>query len=88
MQKNSLEAPKLCSLPPTEAAFRENVLRAHYAAAIMKSSLNPDPPTLSPTKHGWYLAEDFHILLPKMMPSDTSIAPNALIKLIKYSCSS
>ena len=44
MGRNVLEPPKLKSLPPTIVAFHHNVLRAHQAAAIMKGSLNPDPP--------------------------------------------
>lgn len=32
MKMNSLEPPKLCSLPPTEAAFTQNPLRDHLAA--------------------------------------------------------
>ena len=47
MARNGLEPPKLCSLPPTDTSFKENVLRAHLAAAIMKSSLDSDPLTLT-----------------------------------------
>ena len=43
-KRNSLEPPKLCSLPPTEAAFRENALRAHMALAIWLDCLKRDPP--------------------------------------------
>ena len=88
MKNNSLEPPKLCALPPTEMAFRENVLRAHLAAATMKNSLSPDPPALLATEHGWYLAEGSQMLLPKIIPADTPVAPSALMKLIKCSCSS
>ena len=50
--RKTLEPPKLCSLPPTDNAFRENALRAHLAAAIMREAVNPDPPALTPTDHG------------------------------------
>ena len=45
MKRNSLVPPKLCALPPTEAAFQQNVLRAHLAAATMFDCHNPSPPT-------------------------------------------
>ena len=51
MRNNSLIPPKLCAVPPTEMAFRENVLRAHLAAAVMKNSLSPDPPPLIVIEH-------------------------------------
>ena len=53
MKRNSLVPPKLCALPPTEAAFQQNVLRAHLAAATMFNCHNLSPPTLSATDHGW-----------------------------------
>ena len=62
MSRNVLEPPKMRSLPPTEVAFYENVLRAHLAAALMKGSINPDPPALSPTKHGWYTLPTYILL--------------------------
>ena len=88
MKNNSLESPKLCALPPTEMEFRENVLRLHLAAATMKNTLSPDPPALVATEHGWYLAEGSQMLLPRIIPADTPVAPSALMKLIKCSCSS
>ena len=43
MERNVLEPPKLKSLPPTLAAFQENVKRAPLAVATMKYSFNPYP---------------------------------------------
>ena len=86
MARNVLEPPKLKSLPPTEVLFRQNVLRAHLAAATMKVCLNPDPPQLITTEFGWYLPEGFDILLPRVTPEGTKMAPDALIKVIKCQC--
>ena len=77
MARNVLEPPKLKSLPPTEIPFRQNVLRAHIVAVIMKGSLNPDPPALSPTDHGRYSPAGHDILLPKVTPEGTKMAPGA-----------
>ena len=86
MGRNVLEPPKLKSLPPTVEAFNQNVLRAHLAASIMKGSLNPDPPPLSPKDYGWYTPTGHDMLLPQVTPEGTIMAPSALIKLIKCGC--
>ena len=88
MGRNVLEPPKLKTLPPTQIAFRENVKRAHLAAATMKFSHNPDPPPLTSTDYGWYKPDGFDILLPIITPEGTKMAPEALIKLIKCGCKS
>ena len=88
MKRNSIESPKLCSLPPTEAAFSENVLRAHIAVAIWRDCLTRDPPTLNPTEHGWYHPEGSAMLLPTIVPQGTPLAPADLLKLIKCGCCS
>ena len=65
MRRNALEPSKLCSLPPTETAFRENALSSHLAVAIWRDCLKTDPPTLDPTEHGWYHPEGSTALSPK-----------------------
>ena len=42
MKRNSMETPKLCSFPPTEATFRDNALRAHMAVTIWRDCLKRD----------------------------------------------
>jgi hypothetical protein len=88
MKRNSIEPPKLCSLPPTEAAFRENVLRAHMAVAVWRDCLKRDPPALHPTDHGWYHPEGSTMLFPTIVPQATPLAPADLLKLIKCGCCS
>lgn len=88
MRRNALDPPKLCSLPPTETAFRENVLRAHLAATVWHDCLKSDAPVLDPTKHGWYRPEGNTFLLPTVVPPNTLLAPTDLLKLIKCGCSS
>lgn len=88
MARNALEPPKLCSLPPTDISFEQNILRAHLAAAVMKSSLDQDPPKLNPEQYGWQKPEGFDFLLPLVAPEGTTMAPPALMKLIKCGCKS
>ena len=87
MRRNALEPPKLCCLPPTQSAFRENALRSHLAAAVMLDCLKTDAPTLNPKDHGWYSPEGSAMLVPTILPPDTPLAPAELLKLIKCSCS-
>ena len=37
--KSALKLPKLCSLPPTMEAFKENIKRAHLQCAIWRKAL-------------------------------------------------
>lgn len=88
MKRKVLEPPKLCSLPPTETAFRENALRAHLAVCVMLSCLENDPPSLDPTKHGWYRPEGSTVLHPVVVPPHTPLAPSDLLKFIRCGCAS
>ena len=87
MRRNALEPPKLCSLPPTELAFRENALRGHLAASIMLDCLKAEAPSLSPTDHGWYQPEGSSMLQPAILPPNAPLAPPELLKVIKCGCS-
>ena len=86
--RSNASAPKLCSLPPTTEAFAENVARAHLQLAIWKSALEPTPPVLDPTAHGWSLKEGSTTLSPTAVPPETPLAPLDLLKLIRCSCQS
>ena len=86
MARNALEPPKLCSLPPTDISFQQNVLRAHLAAAYMKSSLDPDPPNIDPETCGWHSPDGYNFFLPVVTPEGTVMAPPALIKQVKCGC--
>ena len=88
MKRKSIEPPKLCSLPPTEAAFQQNALRAHMAVAIWLDCIKIDPPALHPTDHGWFHPEGSAMLFPTIVPQDTPLAPADLLKLIKCGCNS
>ena len=81
-------APKLASLPPINEAFNENVARAHLQLAVWRNALQPDPPAIDPTAFGWSLEEGSKTLIPTTLPSDTPLAPDDLLKLLRCSCSS
>ena len=77
--------PKLESLPPTEAALRPNILRAHYQTAIWRACASQDPPHASAVDYGWYRTERGQ-MLPEMFSHDVRVAPDELLKLIKCEC--
>ena len=52
VSRSTASAPKLKTLPPTDAAFRENVARAHLQVLLWKGALNPQKPDYSPTDYG------------------------------------
>ena len=81
-------APKLASLSSTNEAFNENVARAHLQLAVWRNALQPYPPAIDPTAFGWSLAEGSKTLIPTTLPSDTPLAPDDLLKLLRCSCSS
>lgn len=78
--------PQLCSLPPTEDAFRHNVRRAHFQLAIWRCATKPDPPNLDPLDHGWVKCAMG--MVPIMVTKRTPIAPPELLKLTKCACKS
>ena len=45
--------PKLCTLPPTTEAVKENVKIAHHLALIWQSLETQNPPELDSTEYGW-----------------------------------
>ena len=85
---NVAGAPKLASLPPTNETFNENVARTHLQVAVWKIALQPDPPAIDPTAFGWSLEEGSKTLIPTTLPSDTPLARDDLLKLVRCSCSS
>ena len=89
MKRNALEAPKLFPLPPTEAAFKENALRGHLAVVIWRECLEADPPLHSQTDHGWHYSDDGRaVLMPTVVPDNTPLAPDSLLKVVKRGCRS
>ena len=83
VSKNIANAPKLQSLPPTDKALFQNVVWARIQVDIWKNSLKADPP---PTEDGWYKEEGLNSLAAIMLPPNTPLAPDALLKIIKCSC--
>jgi hypothetical protein len=78
---------KLCTMPPTNEAFYENLLRCHFQVAIWKSALDEVPPNLDPLEYGW---EQDHedMLIPRTVAAGTLSAPNAILQLIHCKCKS
>ena len=79
-------SPKLAALPPTEAAFRPNILRGHYQTAIWRSCASQDPPQASSEDYGWYRTEQGQMLPKKFTSEDVNVAPLEVMKLIRCQC--
>ena len=67
-------APKLASL----------LQRAQLQMAVWRNALQP----INPTSFGWSLEEGSKTLIPTSLPSDTLLATDDLLKLVRCSCSS
>lgn len=83
----SSKPPRLCSLPPTNEAFLQNVKRAHLQTIIWKNALGA-PPAIDPEQFGYYKNSISKELLPIGVPDNVALAPNEVLKLNKGSCDS
>ena len=80
--------PKLCLLPTTSPAFRENALRAYYLLAVWCDVLHQSRPSLTSTEHGWSGVEGHSNITPTIERLSTPLAPMELLKIIKCECNS
>ena len=88
LSKGKTVTPDLCTLPPTDEAFEENVKRAHFQISIWKSAKNSNPPNLDVEKYGW--TKDFanKSLDPVTVAANVHLAPDYVLKLINCNCKS
>lgn len=84
----SSSPPKLCSLPPTNEAFAENVKRAHHQAIVWRSLDDNNPPELDPEMYGWTKDTTMKTLQPTSLPVNTALAPESIMRLIRCWCKS
>jgi hypothetical protein len=71
------------SNPKLIAAFGEQVRIPHLQAAIWKTTMDADPPSLDPVHYRWPLAAASGILVPDSLPPDVPPAQVDVLKLIK-----
>ena len=78
-RKRQAESEKL---PPSEAALREAVVRAHYQAMAWCNDIVANPDLPSPEGYGWERKDD------SWRPIMTSVqpAPQAIIELVRCDC--
>ena len=88
MAKALTAPPELCTLPPTDESFQQNVLRAHLQMAIWRNATNPDPPDLDPVHHGWHRKDGTLELLPTVVAEGVPLVPDELLALVKCGCKS
>ena len=75
---------KLCTLPPTTEAFKENVKTAHNQALLWQSLEAQNPPELDSTEYGWVNDDQNKSLL----HDEVELVPEMVLRLIKCGCHS
>ena len=70
-------------LPPTQGAWEQHVLRAHLQSYVWEQDLSLHPILPDPVSLGWSREEDGL----KPLLSKVPIAPEAIVELVKCSCS-
>ena len=76
--------PKLCTLPPTTEAFKENVKRSHRQALAWQSLKAQNPPELDSTEYGWVKDDQNKSLQPVTLPDEVELVPEMVLRLIKW----
>ena len=79
-------APKLSSLPPTTESFAQNAACAHLLVAVWRNALEPNPPQMEPGDFGWTQVASKE-MYPTPISNGVALAPDALLKVVKCSCS-
>ena len=80
--RSNTSAQRLCPLHHTTKAFVEIVARAHLQLAVWKRALEPTPPALALTEHGWSQTEGSTTLNSITVPPVTLLAPLDLLNLL------
>ena len=86
--RTSAVPTKLCSLPPTSEAFKENVKRAHHQAIMWRSLEDSSLPELHVEKYGWVKDSKLKTLQPVLIPTNVELAPETVMRLIRCGCKS
>ena len=76
--RGSSTMPKLCSLPPTDLAFMENLKRAHFQICIWKHALDLNVPDLDPVQYGWTKDKAAKSLVAVHVPPNTDLAHSCI----------
>ena len=79
-------APRLESLPPTDATLSENIKRGHLQVAIWLSALLADPPQVDIGLYGWDFVPDSSSLQPLFGPPGLVLVPDEVLKIMKCGC--
>ena len=86
--RTSAVPTKLCSLPPTSEAFKENVKRAHHQAIMWRSLEDSNLPELDVEMYGWVKDSKLKTLQPVLLPINVKLAPESVMRMIRCGCKS
>ena len=84
--KGCTSTPHLNNLPLTTEALIENVKRAHIQACVWKHALHSASPLIDPLNDGFIRDTSTKSLLPRALLEDEPLAPENILKLMRYSC--
>lgn len=85
--KSITSAPRLSKLPPTTTALCQHIMRAHLQTAYWKAAAQNLAPAMDPINCGLEtVAATDTQLKPRMLPSGTHLAPQAVLNLISCAC--
>ena len=86
--KNNSTAPKLVSLPPTDATYQENLKQAHLQTAIWRNGLKESPAQVTAENFGWAKDAVSPNLIPTFIPEGFVLVPDILLKVMRCGCES
>jgi hypothetical protein len=76
------DTPKIKSLPPTDPALNENIMRAHLQTMLWKASDQLEPPDVNISDFGWDIVNG----IPNPRTGVSKVAPPELMKVVACSC--
>ena len=79
---------KLCTLPPTTEAFKENFKIAHHQALVWQSLEAQNPLEMDSTENGWVKDDQNKSLQHVNLPDEIELVPEMVLRLIKRGCHS
>ena len=76
------DTPKIKSLPPTDLATYQHILRAHLQTMLWKAADNVGPPPINVSDFGWDTSDG----IPKPRTGVSQVAPPELLKVVACGC--
>jgi hypothetical protein len=79
---SSKTTPAIKTLPPTDEALKQHLLRCHLQVRIWKAALTDQPPTVDISSWGWEIVDG----TPQPVTGVKQVAPPDLLKVVACDC--